>query len=201
MKVLTYDPVTTHRLHVVPREPGLALGLSVDALHRGYARAAYHWAAYAAPEGSGRFLGPYLRAVARAEDGAQGFARELAAVGLADSLAPPLALQALEGSPDSVHTLGFAIVLRRPLTAAAHLECADSLERRGAPLLAGLEAYMATRLAPESGVAHARLGLLLAKQEAGDWGRPALERALALGGPMELMAAARAALDTLPRRP
>lgn len=85
----------------------------------------------------------------------------------------------------------------RPLSAAPHLECADSLERRGAPLLAEVELTIASGLAPASGLAHARLGRLLARHGLEELARAELEQALGLDLPADVAAEARVVLAAI----
>jgi hypothetical protein len=195
--VLGYDPVRSHHLELVPRDERVLLR-SVNAMVQGRARAAYHWSRYAEPTGSARLFAPYAQAAAvLAEDGVEAFARVLGQAGLLDSIAMVRPLSSLAGTKEEVLAPSLAIALQRPLTAAAHLECADRLEREGAGALAELELFIATRLAPSDAAGHALLGLALARRGFEQPARLELSRAAELGTPPALVVPVRQALEAL----
>jgi hypothetical protein len=197
--MITFDRLGTRHLARVPRTVGAALTRSVLSLMGNRPEAARAWARYCPDRGVGRFYAPYLEAATVLEErGVPDFVARLRAMGLGDTLdARPAAARTLIGTPDSVLCGVYALVLRRPCSAAAHLACADSLEARGRGQLACVELRIALDLRPGTSTEYARLGRLLAQLGFPGLAREPLERAVAIGAPADAADQARRAIAGL----
>lgn len=148
LAILVFDTASLHMTH--PRwSDSTAIARAANAIIAGRAPAARAFLLCAESPVSSSYDLVYLdAAVTLLTRGPSAYARHLEAAGLADTLGTQ------PRGPAAAHDFGagvdqaFAAMLRRPLTAAAHADLADSLLSRGALRPAALELRIALSLSP-----------------------------------------------------